>query len=290
MLDKKKVVEEAKKEVGYHEKKSDKDLNEKKANSGNKNYTKYAEFFDDLRKQKVYVFNYEKNPTEWCAIFVIYCFAMAYGVETMMKMLYLPSKSSAAGCKFFAQYFRDKKAFKSSPDVGDVIFFGKKGSESHVGLVSKVTEKMVYTIEGNKSNEVKECSYRLTNTNIAGYGRPNWEVEEAEKPKADPKPVEKPKENKPEPVKNTVKIIKASNSAKFKSENFNKTYTVNAVHGLNLRDGAGKAYKLMTTMPFKTSVRCYGYYTRSAGEDWLLVSYKKGKTEYQGFCCKKYLK
>lgn len=261
MLDKKKVVEEAKKEVGYHEKKSDKDLNEKKANSGNKNYTKYAEFFDDLRKQKVYVFNYEKNPTEWCAIFVIYCFAMAYGVETMMKMLYLPSKSSAAGCKFFAQYFRDKKSFKSSPDVGDVIFFGKKGSESHVGLVSKVTEKMVYTIEGNKSNEVKECSYRLTNADIAGYGRPNWKVEaeEEEKPKTDPKPVEKPKT--PEAEK----------------------FTVTAKRGLNLRKGAGTNYPKITVMPkgatFEVSKKFgewafgkWGKYIGYANMNWLKKS------------------
>lgn len=68
MLDKKELLSVLKANVGYHEKKSNKDLESKTANSGNKNYTKYAEFFDDLRKQKVYVFNYEKNPCEWCAI------------------------------------------------------------------------------------------------------------------------------------------------------------------------------------------------------------------------------
>lgn len=224
MLDKNKLLDVAKSQVGYHEKKSDKDLDSKTANSGNKNYTKYAEFFDDLRKQKVYVFNYEKNPAEWCAIFVIYCFSMAYGVETATKMLFLPSKSSAAGCSFFAQYFRDKKAFKSSPAVGDAIFFGSKGKESHVGLVTKVTEKMVYTIEGNKSNEVKECSYKQDNKNIAGYGRPNWSL--AVKALSADKPAEKPKEKPKEPPKPATPS---------KPTVATKTYVVVCPKGLNIR-------------------------------------------------------
>ena len=278
-----KVIKVAETEVGYKE--------------GKTNITKYAKWFDTKAKD---FYNTKKQGAAWCDIFVDYVFCQAFGEAKARVMLYQPKMSLGAGCKYSAGYYRSNKAWYNEPEVGDQIFFGTKGGETHTGLVYKVTDKMVYTIEGNTENEVKKKSYQKNNKKISGYGRPKWSaVETADKPSdssasnkpitTTPKPA-KPTENKPEPVKDTVKIVKASNYAKSKSENFNKTYTVEAIHGLNLRDGAGKAYKLMTTMPFGTSVRCYGYYTRSAGEDWLFISYKKGKTEYQGFCCKKYLK
>lgn len=262
-MDKNILLSVLKENVGYHEKKSDKDLESKKANSGNKNYTKFAEFFDDLRKQKIYVFNYEKNPCEWCAIFAIYAFWVSYG-EAAMKMLYLPYKSTAAGTKFFAQYFKDKKAFKKTPEVGDVIFFGTKGKESHVGIVTKVTEKMVYTIEGNKSNEVKECSYKQDNKNIAGYGRPNWNVKAEEKPKEEPKPTPAPAP-KPAEVK----------------------YKVTAPHGLRLRKDPSTKSKanILTVMPkFDPKEGNYFIATKESN-GWAYGKYGN----YKGYACLKWL-
>ncbi len=61
------MLEVCESQVGYHEKASNKDLDSKTGNAGSKNYTKYAKFFDDLRKQGIYVFNYEKNPE--CTMF-----------------------------------------------------------------------------------------------------------------------------------------------------------------------------------------------------------------------------
>lgn len=277
-----KVIRIAEEEVGYKE--------------GKTNITKYAKWFDT---QATAFYNTKKQGAAWCDIFVDYCFCQAFGEAKAREMLYQPKKSLGAGCKYSAGYYRSNKAWQTEPQEGDQIFFGTKGAETHTGLVYKVTDKMVYTIEGNTENEVKKKSYQKSNKKIAGYGRPKWKVAEAaekpapapatEKPTNSTPTTEKPKQDKPQPVQDTKKIIKASNPAKFKSEAFNKTYTVNAVHGLNLRDGAGKAYKIMTTMSLRSSVRCYGYYSRAAGEDWLLVSYEKGNIEYQGFCCKNYL-
>ncbi|KPI09944.1 CHAP domain containing protein [Actinobacteria bacterium OV450] len=60
---------------------------------------------------------------------------------------------------------------------GDIVFFDWEGSDSigaidHVGLVTSVSGKYVYTIEGNTSNQ---CLRRVrTATEIAGYGRPEY--------------------------------------------------------------------------------------------------------------------
>ena len=59
------------------------------------------------------------------------------------------------------------------PQRGDVIIFGKTQRE-HTGMVEKVDSVYVYTIEGNKSNMCKRCQYKLTDTSIWGYVRPNY--------------------------------------------------------------------------------------------------------------------
>jgi len=63
-----KVVNVAKEEVGYLEKRSNKDLDSKTANVGNNNYTKYArDLFPTLQGQP------------WCDMFVDWCFVQAFG-------------------------------------------------------------------------------------------------------------------------------------------------------------------------------------------------------------------
>ena len=70
-----------------------------------------------------------------------------------------------------------------SPKVGDVIFFKNNIRICHTGLVYKVDGNRVYTIEGNTSSEtgvirnggaVAYKCYDLSNSRIAGYGRPNY--------------------------------------------------------------------------------------------------------------------
>jgi hypothetical protein len=56
---------------------------------------------------------------------------------------------------------------------GHQIFFGGSG---HTGLVEKVSGGVVYTIEGNKGDEVRRCSYSVHSPSIIGYGRPKYEL------------------------------------------------------------------------------------------------------------------
>lgn len=60
------------------------------------------------------------------------------------------------------------------------------------------------------------------------------------------------------------------------------TYTITAKSGLRLRRGPSK--DIITLMPKKSTVHCYGYFTQK-DESWLLVTYGK----YTGYCSKEYL-
>ena len=55
---------------------------------------------------------------------------------------------------------------------GDLIFFDWDGNDlpDHVGIVEKVENGKVYTIEGNSSDEVRLHSYFHNNRCIFGYG------------------------------------------------------------------------------------------------------------------------
>jgi len=57
-----------------------------------------------------------------------------------------------------------------TPKSGDVIFFNVNGGINHTGIVKSYSSSTVYTIEGNKSNAVRNASYNLSNTYINGYG------------------------------------------------------------------------------------------------------------------------
>ena len=93
-----KVLEIAFDEVGYLEKASAKNLDDKTANAGDANYTKYArDLYPSLQGQA------------WCDMFVDWCFVKAYGKETAKKLLggfsaYTPDS---------AQYFTAKRLVKS---------------------------------------------------------------------------------------------------------------------------------------------------------------------------------
>ena len=158
-----KVLAIAKNEVGYHE-------------SGN-NYTKYAEEIDRTAFN-----NGAKNGYPWCAVFIEWLFYKAFGERAAMRMLNLPNGSYAAGCNEFSQYFIGGNIFFRSvpPSPGDVIFFYVGKEINHVGIVERVEEAVIYTIEGNSGDGVRRNSYIANHASIAGYGRPKWELVESE--------------------------------------------------------------------------------------------------------------
>ena len=185
-VDKQKVIDIALGEVGYLEKASKSNLDDKTANAGSANITKYAR---DLAT--ISYFNGNKQGVAWCATFVCWCFVKAYGKAAALKMLYQPTKAAnnaAAGCKYARNYFKDKGKLYDTPKAGDQVFFysSDKSSISHTELVYKVDDKKVYTVGGNTSSAsgvvanggaVAKKSYALTYARIAGYGRPDYGVQ-----------------------------------------------------------------------------------------------------------------
>jgi len=179
-----KLLATAEAEVGYLEKKSNKDLDSKTANAGDKNFTKYAR---DL-------YSYLQGQA-WCDMFVDWCFVKAYGKATAKKLLggfsaYTPDS---------AQYFKDRNQWHpGNPKKGDVIFFENSERINHTGIVYKVDSTTVYTIEGNTAageqvipngGAVCKKSYKLYNSRIAGYGRPDYSGTDSSG--SDPEPVKK---------------------------------------------------------------------------------------------------
>lgn len=162
----KKLISTASAEIGYMEKASNKNLDVKTANAGKGNYTKYAR---DLVKL---IGSPYAQGAAWCDMFVDWCFIQTFGKDNAKKMLggwsaYTPTS---------ADLYKKAKRFYQSPAVGDQIFFKNSERINHTGIVVNVTSTAVYTIEGNSSNKVQNCSYSLKDKSIAGYGRPNWSV------------------------------------------------------------------------------------------------------------------
>lgn len=111
----------------------------------------------------------------WCDAFfdfVIYqtCKRFGKGAETARKVL----------CGDFDDYTYNsvalyKKAgrWSNTPHRGDQIFFGGSG---HTGIVISASGGIVHTIEGNKGDEVRRCSYSVHSPTIIGYGRPKYDL------------------------------------------------------------------------------------------------------------------
>lgn len=174
-----KLLTVAKNEIGYLEKKSNSTLNDKTANAGNNNYTKYA-----ADHAKFGTYHASKQGLPWCEQFVDWCFIKAFGFDNGMKMTYQTKSGYGAGCTESFNYYKANKATFSKPEIGDQIYFGESGKMTHTGIVADVDKEYVYTIEGNTSSGtntvvangggVWQKKYSLNNKKIGGYGRPNW--------------------------------------------------------------------------------------------------------------------
>ena len=177
-----KVISIAKDEVGYLEKANNSQLDSKTANAGRNNFTKYARDLDNIPG----FYNGRKQGFAWCDCFFDWLMVKAYGVENAKRLLCQPSKSLGAGCQFSMQYYKNKGQLKSSPKIGDQIFFkNSSGNICHTGLVYAVDSAYVYTIEGNTSTAagvvangggVCKKKYKLNYNRIAGYGRPKYDA------------------------------------------------------------------------------------------------------------------
>ena len=128
-----KVILIAKNEEGYLEKKSNNQLDDKTANAGSTNYTKY---WRDIKP------DYQGQP--WCAAFISWCFMKAFGLDNAKKLLkHWPYVYCPTLGKLFAR--------NANPKIGDVVIFYHNGMFTHTGLVTAVIGDRFYTIEGNTS-------------------------------------------------------------------------------------------------------------------------------------------
>lgn len=167
-------VEEA--EIGYLEKKSANDLDDKTASAGYNNFTKFGR---DMNK---WVGSPFADGYAWCMTFQEWAFVTAYGLDVAKKMLGIWT----AHCPTSVQYFKDIKRWYKIPKVGDLVFFyNKKMEYGHVGLVYKYDGNNIYTIEGNTSPQsgvvangggVYRKKYAIGYYRIAGYGRPDYSL------------------------------------------------------------------------------------------------------------------
>lgn len=262
------VINIALAEVGYLEKKSNKNLDSKTANAGSANYTKYGR---DMHNLYPAVMDF---PAAWCDAFVDWCFQKAYGVSNAKGLLagnfndYTPSS---------AQLYKNKGAWGTAPKIGAQIFFKNSTRICHTGLVYGFDNKYVYTVEGNTSGAsgviangggVCKKKYALTNSKIAGYGYPKYDAE---------------------PVK-TEKTSKVT--ATGTADNFSKALagTYETAANLHLRNDAGSSNKSLCIIPKGTKVKCYGYYSVVKNTNWLYVQVTLDGIQYTGFSSKGYLK
>lgn len=171
-----KLIEIAKAEIGYHEKASNANLDSKTANSGSKNFTKYGR---DLFKAGF--FNGNKNGFDWCAQFPTWCvWKLTDEDRKKAESILCVAGTLSAGCGFAMNYYKKAGRFDKNPKVGDQIFFKYTNDNStadHTGIVVRVTDKLVETIEGNSGNEVKRKAYQRNDKTIIGYGHPRYDAE-----------------------------------------------------------------------------------------------------------------
>lgn len=115
---------------------------------------------------------------EWCACFVSWCANKCGYLDTVIPKF--------AGCSAGVQWFKARNQWADrtiTPEPGMIIFFdwenesdggGLDGLPDHVGIVEKVENGRVYTIEGNTSDSCRKRSYLVGYYEILGYGIPAY--------------------------------------------------------------------------------------------------------------------
>ena len=171
------VVTTAKSEEGYCE--------------GTNNWNKYAEYIDSKYPN---FYNYPKQNVAWCEVFFDYCVLVNCSSEVEAEyVLCQPGKSAGAGCKESYAYYKKAGRVGKEPKLGAQIYFGSsEATIKHTGLVTKVTQDKVYTIEGNSDNQVKAHSYAINSNKIFGYGYPRYSDATEAEPTPDPQPAPSP--------------------------------------------------------------------------------------------------
>ena len=117
------------------------------------------------------------SRVEWCACFVSWCANECGYIDAGIIPKF-------AGCQAEGvEWFKTCGLWKDrgfAPKPGDIIFFdwandttgARNNSADHVGIVEKVENGKVYTIEGNSSDSCCRKDYDINSLDILGYGTP----------------------------------------------------------------------------------------------------------------------
>ena len=117
------------------------------------------------------------SRVEWCACFVSWCANECGYIDAGVIPRF-------AGCTGGANWFKDRGQWQERdyvPRPGDLIFYdwddkGSSGPQDdvpdHVGIVERVENGVVYTVEGNSGDSCRQRSYAVGHYEIWGYGCP----------------------------------------------------------------------------------------------------------------------
>ena len=117
---------------------------------------------------------------EWCACFVSWCANECGYIDAGIIPKY-------AGCVNGVQWFKDRGQWldgSAEPAAGMIIFFDwdspngssgpQDGLSDHTGIVEKVENGIVYTVEGNSGDSCRCRQYPVGYYEILGYGVPQY--------------------------------------------------------------------------------------------------------------------
>ena len=115
------------------------------------------------------------SRVEWCACFVSWCADQCGYIDTGVCPKF-------SGCGNGVQWFQERGQWldgSAKPVPGMVIFFDwdnkggsgpQDGEADHVGIVQKVEDGIIYTVEGNSGNLCRVNRYPIGHYEILGYG------------------------------------------------------------------------------------------------------------------------
>ena len=107
---------------------------------------------------------------EWCAIFVSWCADQCGYLDAGV----LPKME---GVRPYVDWFKERGQWQGrdyEPSPGDIIFFDweSDGLADHVGIVEKVENGLIYTVEGNTGDVCAERRYTMGSAPVYGFGLP----------------------------------------------------------------------------------------------------------------------
>ena len=159
------------------------DLSDKQCKALLKSPSPLADVFKDFEKRETdhmdniwYGFG---SRVEWCACFVSWCADQCSYIDTGVIPKF-------AGCVNGVQWFRDRGQWADNaiePVPGMIIFFDwdnkghsgpQDGQSDHVGIVWKVEDGIIYTVEGNSGDSCRVNQYPVGHYEILGYGIANY--------------------------------------------------------------------------------------------------------------------